>query len=172
MRRVPGNIVCYVSLLRQTVKLMEASSKSSLPSRKMRRVQGPKERTPHSPRWLPWANWAEAFAPPSAPRCVPRCCRQGPSGRQEITTGPQACRSLRWASAACSRTSALGEEPFVCFKSKKHNLFLYWELYWSSVFRFVDGIEAENPCGSSQKFEFSPNGTQTFMPSSVSATPG
>lgn len=122
LQRVPGNIVCYVSLLRQTVKLMEASSKSFLPSRKMKRVQGLKERTPHSPRWLPWANWAEAFAPPCAPRCVHRCCRQGPSGRQEITTGPQACRSLWWASAACSRTSVLGEEPFVCFKSKKHNL--------------------------------------------------
>lgn len=41
-----------------------------------------------------------------------------------------------------------------------------------SVFRFVDGIEAENPCGSTQKFEFSPSGTQTYMPSPVPVTLG
>lgn len=60
----------------------------------------------------------------------------------------------------------------MCFKSKKHNLSCCIGNSIGPVFRFVDGIEAENPCGSSQKFEFSPNGTQTFMPSPVSVTPG
>lgn len=91
---------------------MEESWKSFLPLRKMRRAQGPRANAPLCPRCHPLAGWAAACVPPSAPLFAPRFCRRGPSGQQVIPSGPPACRSLLWASAACSRTSALGREPF------------------------------------------------------------
>lgn len=91
---------------------MEESWKSFLPLRKMRRAQGPRANAPLCPRCHRLAGWAAACVPPSAPLFAPRFCRRGPSGQQVIPSGPPACRSLLWASAACSRTSALGREPF------------------------------------------------------------
>lgn len=98
--------------IRETVRVMEESWKSFLPLRKMRRAQGPRANAPLCPRCHPLAGWAAACVPPSAPLFALRFCRRGPSGQQAIPSGPPACRSLLWASAACSQTSALGREPF------------------------------------------------------------
>lgn len=103
----------WFSFLRQTARATEESSRSFPPSRRTRRDPGPRGNAPLSRRCPPSEGWAEACAPPCAPLCAPHCCRRDPSGRPAVTLGPPACRSLWWASAACSRTSALGREPFV-----------------------------------------------------------
>lgn len=93
---------------RQTLRVMEELQKSFPPLRKTRRDQVLRKSTPHFPSCRLLAGWVEAYDPPCAPLCVPRCFLRDPSAQGTITPDPPAYRSPWWASAACSRTWAHG----------------------------------------------------------------
>lgn len=112
--------------------------------------------------------------PPAFPPALPAVAAKDhqTSRRSQPTHKPaDPCGEL-WLPAAGPQSSVRSPWCVLTHSGNVTFLVLLTALCFICVFRFVDGIEAENPCGSTQKFEFSPSGAQTYMPSPVPVTPG